>query len=225
MEKIKVVPSLPAQSFAELSNLATRLEGQIDEIQVDIVDGHFVPLKAWPFTVEKSPTEELKDLSKLPSSISIEMDCMVMHPEQYLDLFVELGVVSVIVHVGSTNKVADIIKHARANDYRIGLAFTNDIPLVQVAAYISEIDFVQVMGIAEVGKQGQPFDERTLDTVRTLREQFPNLTIAVDGSVNASTIIQLVEAGANRLAPGSAIAKAEDPVVALKHLKELAGEI
>lgn len=222
MEKVDVVPSLPAQSFAELLSLAKALEGQISEIQVDIVDGQFVPLKAWPFTVENSPAEELKELSKLPSSISIEMDCMIMHPEQYLDLFVQLGVGSVIVHVGSTEKITEIIKHARDNGYKIGIAFTNSVSLSKVATYIPQIDFVQVMGIAEVGKQGQPFDERTLDTVSTLRSQFPDLPIAVDGSVNKETIVKLVKAGASRLAPGSAVAKAEDPASALKQLRELA---
>ena len=77
------------------------------------------------------------------------------------------------------------------------------------------------MGIATIGVQGQPFDERTLATVSELRRLYPNYTIAVDGSVNQDTIQSLQQAGANRFAPGSAITAAPDPVVAYQELKNL----
>ena len=221
MSEITLVPSLPAQSFAELQELAKQLAKVTKEFQVDIVDGQFVPLKAWPFT-EKNPTAELDKVSELPDELAIEMDCMVMHPEQYLDQLAELGVRRVIVHMGSTDKLPEIILHARTHNYQIGLAFTNDIPLAKVGPEIPEVDFIQVMGIAKVGKQGQPFDERTLQTVSTLRTQFPDLEIAIDGSVNSDTIEKLVTAGATRLAPGSAVAKAADPKASFLALRELA---
>jgi pentose-5-phosphate-3-epimerase len=49
------------------------------------------------------------------------------------------------------------------------------------------------------------------------------LEIAVDGAVNKETITQLLAAGANRFAPGSAVSKALDPALAYKQLAELIG--
>jgi pentose-5-phosphate-3-epimerase len=66
------------------------------------------------------------------------------------------------------------------------------------------------MGIATIGKQMQPFDERVLDQILEIKKRYPNLFIAVDGSVNRDTAHRLVEAGAGRLAIGSALYKALD---------------
>ncbi|MFT5036709.1 MAG: ribulose-phosphate 3-epimerase [Candidatus Azotimanducaceae bacterium] len=220
---ISIVPSLPAASFEEIHSLAWALRGCVPELQIDIVDNKFVPAISWPFT-EVNPLEDLKRLKEIVEQFDIEMDCMVEKPEQYLDAFVALGVARVIVHMGSTEVYEDIIAHARTHGYKIGLAFTNDVPISEVEKYVEKIDFVQIMGIVHVGKQGQPFDQRTLETAKTLRSHYPELQIAVDGSVNADTIKSLYDAGVNRFAPGSAIAKQDDPKAAYAHLKSLVTE-
>lgn len=217
---MNIVPSLPAQTYTEIEALATALVHVVQELQIDIVDGKFVEAVSWPFT-EHDPRTAMQQLAPLTQDFSIEMDCMVMHPEQYLDLFVGLGVSRVIVHMRSTDAYDAIVKHARAHGYKIGIAFTNDVPFEEYRDLIGRVDFVQIMGIAVVGKQGQPFDDRTLVTARMLRDAYPELEIAVDGSVNQHTIGALKEAGVTRFAPGSAIAKQEDPKAAYHHLCSL----
>ncbi len=221
MLHISLLPSLPAKNFDEIVQLADAVRGVSSELQIDIVDGQYVPLQSWPFA-ESDPKKELLKLKQFTNDFEIEMDCMVMQPEEYLDTFVTLGVKRVIVHVGSTQKYEDIIKHAHLHNYHLGLAFTNDTPLDILYQYIDAVDYVQLMGIKEVGQQGQPFDERTLVRARRLRAEFPELEIAVDGSVNADTIPLLREAGVNRFAPGSAIAKTDNPAQSYKHLLSLA---
>jgi len=217
-----LLPSLPAQSFTELAELADALLGVADELQVDIVDGAFVPAISWPFT-KTDPKIELTKLQSLIEHYRVEIDCMVMHPEQYLNLFVELGIPRVIVHVGSTDNLAAVFDHTVRHTYTLGLAFTNDVPLDGVIQHIDSgsVDFIQIMGIRRVGMQGQPFDERTLGTAHMLRERYPDLEIAVDGSVNAQTIPKLKAAGVNRFAPGSAIAKQKNPRAAFEQLRAL----
>lgn len=221
-ESVTIVPSLPARSFSDLQILSQKLKGHARELQVDIVDGVFAPNLSWPFT-EPHPKEELLKLRTLPQSMAIEVDCMCSTPEEYLDIFVELGVSRVIIHAGSTLEYDVCIAHARNNGYKIGLAILNTTNAELFDAYATHFDFVQVMGIEKVGAQGQPFDERTLSTVKTLRTKYPNLEIAVDGAVNESTILKLKEAGANRFAPGSAVAKASDPKAAYDTLAKLVG--
>jgi ribulose-phosphate 3-epimerase len=215
-----LVPSLPASSENELVNALRELEGIADSFQIDMVDGVFAPSLAWPFT-ESDPIQALDLLADWSSKFVLELDCMVNQPEQYLDKLVALGVKRVIVHIGSTENIREIIQHARKNFYKLGLAITNDTAFDELSPYLAEIDFVQVMGIAVVGTQGQPFDERTLIRVSDLRLSNPTLEIAVDGAVNATTIPLLLKAGANRLAPGSAIIKATEPKLAYLELKKL----
>jgi len=220
MLPISVVPSLPAASFQEIESLTQSLRGVASEIQIDIVDGLYVPFISWPFT-EADPDAALSLLGQYNTDFAIEMDCMMLNPERYLDLFVELGVARVAIHIGSTSVYDEIITHAKTHAYKIGFALTNDTPLDILLTYIDQIDYVQLMGIKEVGQQGQPFDVRTLDRARVLHQDFPELEIAVDGSVNATTIPQLYAAGVTRFAPGSAIAKTPNPATSYKQLLSL----
>jgi ribose 5-phosphate isomerase B len=220
--KLSISPSLPAASYEELTSFLEDLIGVAKDVQIDIVDGEFVPSRSWPFT-EGNVEAELEKLSSFTPKFDIEIDCMCIDPEQYLDIFVQLGVKRVIVHMGSSSDLPSCIAHAKKYGYKIGFAITNDVPLEELGAYIEDIDFVQVMGIKEVGQQGQPFDDRTLKTVAMLRKVHPYLEIAVDGAVNEHTIPHLKEAGVTRFAPGSAIAKAQDRKAAYEHLKALIG--
>lgn len=205
-----IVPSLPAQSFGELTTLFQALHDVSPEMQVDIVDGVFVPHTSWPFS-ESDAAEALLKLAPYAEWFDIEMDCMCMYPESYLDLFAEIGVRRVVVHLGSTRAYGKCIEHAREHGYAISLALTNDSDLSELDIYAGEIDGIQVMGIESIGQQGQPFDERTLATVARIKAAYPDLPIAVDGGVNAETIPALLDAGVTRFAPGSAIAKSADP--------------
>jgi ribulose-phosphate 3-epimerase len=221
--QIVVVPSYPAPSFDDLADLANDLVEVTNELQVDIVDGEFAPALSWPFTETDSDViEELGRLMELPRDLIIEMDCMVIEPVQYLDTFLNLGVSRVIIHYGSTNFYDECLEHARNNEYLIGIAILPSVNLDEVIDLIEKFDYVQIMGISEVGAQGQPFDERALDVIVALREVFPDKEIAVDGAVNAETIPVLVEAGATRLAPGSAIVKATYRAAAYENLLEIA---
>jgi ribulose-phosphate 3-epimerase len=202
-----------------LADLAKVLVGVVDTLQVDFVDGQFVPHQSWPFTAA-DVAGEWERLGELPSSLALEFDCMVMAPEQYLDILAAFQPVRIIAHYGSTAAWDTLQAHAAAHHYELGLALTNDVPLAEIYPLLEQgITFVQVMGIAAVGQQGQPFDDRTLTTLRTLRSRYPDLVLAVDGSVNLDTAARLVAAGANQLAPGSAVAKADDPAAAVAALR------
>jgi pentose-5-phosphate-3-epimerase len=219
---VSIAPSLPAQSFEELQTLLGALRGTATEVQIDMVDGVFVPSVSWPFT-EHDVEGALQKLAPFAKDFAIEVDCMCMHGEQYLETFAALGVKRVIVHAGTTELYGACIEHAKSHGYKIGLGILNTTPRSFVEEYVPLFDFVQVMGIEHIGVQGRPFDERTLGTISSLRALYPSLEIAVDGAVNVDTIMRLKNAGANRFAPGSAIVKSADAVASYKHLQALVG--
>ncbi len=220
MLPLSFVPSFPAPSWTALRHVLNQLAGVAPGFQVDIVDGQFVPHTSWPFT-ETDPKTALASLVPFAEAYIIEIDCMVLEPLQYLDAVAAAGARRVIVHLGSTFEFAPILAHAATHGYQLGIAATADVPLSDIVALIPDISFVQLMGIAAVGQQGQPFDVRTLARARELRDRYPDLEIAVDGAVNSDTIPLLYAAGVNRFAPGSAITKAPDPVAAYRELQAL----
>ena len=217
---ITIVPSLPATSFSEIQTLITTVGEIADGIQIDIVDGVFVPHVSWPFT-ELQVTEQLLQLKPYAEKYTLEIDCMCMNPETYLNTFVLCGIARVIIHEGTTSAYVRCIAHAHTHGYKIGLGILNTTPLSFLEMYVKDIDFVQVMGIAHIGIQGQDFDMRTLETVAQIHTLYPDLEIAVDGAVNKDTILELLKAGTTRFAPGSAVTSSTDMVASYKQLKTL----
>lgn len=215
--EISLVPSYPAPSWDSLESALNDLANISPEFQVDIVDGEFVPAVSWPFSGSCS----FERLAQYADVFSFEIDCMVRSPRQYLDALADLCVSRVIIHHTSTDDYVSCIEHAREHDYKIGIAVLPTVSFEDVRDLIVQFDYVQVMGIREVGKQGQPFAPETVTLIKQIREVFPEKEIAVDGAVNKDTIPVLLAAGANRLAPGSAIVAAPDRASAYRDLCEL----
>jgi ribulose-phosphate 3-epimerase len=222
---LAIVPSYPAPNFMALRDLAFAVAPVCTELQVDIVDGQFVPAYSWPFTETSEPAvSELQHLAELPPTLTLEVDCMVREPLQYLDTLAALGARRIIIHHRSTEDYQACLNHARVNGYTVGIAVLPTVDLSLVEPLITSFDYVQVMGIKEVGKQGQPFATEALALIAAIRLLYPEKEVAVDGAVNADTIPALVAAGATRLAPGSAVVGASDPAHAVTLLQALALE-
>ena len=216
----KIIPALLSNSFAEIEQVVEALAGMAIEAQLDIVDGQFVPRTSWPFSANESESEWQK-LAALNDRLPLEVDMMVSEPEQYLEKLHSLGIRRVILHFGSTENLNAAIEKTRELGLAVGLAITSEVTLDEADEFIKDVDWVQVMGIKEVGQQAEPFDERTPDTLRQLHDKYPQMPLAVDGSVNETTIPVLLNAGANRLAVGSAISQAPDMAEAYQQLQAL----
>jgi len=88
---------------------------------------------------------------------------------------------------------------------KIGLALVPNTPTEKISPYLDKINFVQFMGIDEVGYQGSSFNPAVIEKIREFRIQNPEMTVSVDGGVNLENAQSLIDAGANRLVSGSAI--------------------
>ena len=83
-------------------------------------------------------------------------------------------------------------------------------------------DFVHLMTIAKVGKQGYKFDERSIERVEEVHRRYPKTIISVDGGETKDTVKELVQAGASRFCIGTALNKAKDPAKEYARLNEAA---
>jgi pentose-5-phosphate-3-epimerase len=77
------------------------------------------------------------------------------------------------------------------------------------------------MGIYDIGSQGQPLDEAVFEKIAYMKQQYPHLSVTIDGSVNAQTIERLKAAGADRFIVGSAVTLQSEPESAYKTLHTL----
>jgi len=207
-----ITPSLPAESQAQLESLLVTLAGVSTSFQIDLVDGIYATPASWPFQ-EAAPLAALQQLVAVwGNTYALELDAMIETPASLWPIMETNMVSRLIVHLGSFDEILPFVNHAQTFDYQLVLGVTNDVPLPIVQDFLQRHPLlgIQLMGIAVVGKQGQPFDERTLERVQALRASYPNLDLGVDGAVNFDTIKNLLNAGANRFAPGSVISKASN---------------
>ncbi len=215
-----IIPAIIPKSYEHLRFAAFSVLPFATEIQIDIVDGKFVPYTSWPY----AEGDEIMDLSRITDTFSVEMDLMIVEPEKVIPLYAEAGVKEMVVHLESTKQLAEIVEMRAVFGFNLGFSIGNDTPLTQLVTSIREYqpDYVQLMGIPTIGAQGKPFDERVLGSVRTLRNEFPELMVSIDGSVNQDTLPRLKEAGANRFVAGSSIFAASDMGIAYRELTALA---
>ena len=219
-----IVPAVIPESKEQLLRSLSLFHTFTDEIQIDIVDGVFVPAKSWPLTESDAEgnLEEMLDGIALPG-MKIELDLMIKDPERVLTEWLTIVPTRVVVHVESTNNLPEIFAHKMMHGYVLGLSCNNDTDISVLDTFPrGSFDYVQLMGIKDIGVQGQPFDERVLTRIKEIKAAHPSLEVSIDGSVNETTLPLLKEAGADRFVVGSAILSAESPEAMYNNLVALA---
>jgi len=233
---IEVIPAIIPKNFEDLKEHMHLVSDLVPLVQVDILDGVLTPGKSWPYKNIPDPdfSKIIKEEEGFPfwEDLDFEVDLMVSNPEKVLTDWVVTGARRIIVHFESFSDSQSALK--TISDFKekfsivdsplnieIGLAVGVETPEEKYIELTKTVDFVQFMGIANIGKQGEPFDARVLEKISSLRRQNENVIISVDGGVNLETARLLVSAGANRLVAGSAIFGSDDIEEAIEEFKNI----
>lgn len=201
-----IIPAIIPSSLSQLNETLDKL-AFAPAVQIDVVDGKFVPFTSWPYEPNGQPSE----VANLLKEREVEVDLMVEDSVAAGRDWLQAGAKGLVFHLEALNNPEDAIKLKDEFSFRLGFSLNNDAPIEKLYPYIQSIDFVQVMGIDNIGQQGQPFDNRALERIAELAALFPDLIISVDGAVSEATLESLRAAGASRFVVGSAILKADDP--------------
>ncbi len=224
---IEIIPAVMPKNYDDLVEKMGLFAGVVPLIQLDIMDNKFVKARTWPYNLGDS---QFGRFSKIVAEeegmpewdvLDFEADLMIENPEFEVIKWVSAGAKRIIVHVEGMKDFDVIRKAVPQGLIELGLAINTATPLSELDPYLDRIDFVQCMGIARIGFQGEGFDERVLEHVRALRALRPEMPISIDGAVNFETARVLVEAGATRLVSGSAILKSADVSNAVEMMRDL----
>ncbi len=222
---MEIIPAIMPKGFADIGEKVEKVYSFVDSVQLDLMDGEFVEAKSWPFfDKDKQSVRELMEGEiRLPfaDKIKYEFDLMVRTPETDLKKYIKLGANRLIIHVNSINSKELFLEEISSLDIEWGLAFLTTDNLENWREVIMKANFVQLMGIENIGYQGQPFDPRVLDQAKHVREMRPDAIISIDGGVNLETARELALAGANRLVSGSTVFGANAPEIAIEDLKRI----
>ena len=194
---IEVVPSILSADAGRLADQVAEAErAGADRIQVDIMDGHFVPnLTFGPLVVEA-----VRRATKLP----IEAHLMVERPELFVEAFVKAGATLIEVQVESTTSLYRTVQTIRELGAKPGVAINPGTPVEELREILPYVDLVNVMTV-EPGFGGQKFIPHSPEKIRRVRALAPDFEIEVDGGIDARTAPLVVAAGATVLVAGSSV--------------------
>ena len=215
---VEIIPAIMPTSFADLEEKLSFVAGLTPLVQIDVMDGRLTSKKTWPhiFTeLDKNFGSILREEEGFPfwNDVDFEVDLMVKEPEKIWRDWVTLGAKRIIFHIESIADPKSFLDIVRKNSVskdsplytEIGFALNITTPHETLYPFIEQLDFVQFMGIAEIGFQGSAFSESVFAKIEDLRNRYPELIISVDGGVNLEVAKRLVETGVNRIVVGSAI--------------------
>jgi len=237
---VEVIPAILPKDYDDLKDKIAIVRGYASIVQIDICDGIFVKNISWPFYGQASKDVDIMDQSLdqhflniineregMPfwEDVEFELDLMVSDAITNFDIYTKLGPRRIILHIEAVGNLEEFKHFLEGIDpyirdsIEIGIAINTTTGTEQIFPLIPSVDFVQLMGIENIGFQGQDFDERVLGQVKILKEKFPDIMISVDGSVNFETAPKLVEAGVERLISGSVIFNSNDIIDTIEQLK------
>ena len=199
--RVSIEPSILSADFARLGQQAKEAEDAgVEGIQIDVMDGHFVPNLTFGPGVVKS----------LRKSVSLFLDAhlMIDNPHGFLEEFARSGANRIIVHQEVCKDLPTVLRSIKKLKVEAGVAINPETPATAVEGILDLADCVQVMTV-NPGFAGQRFMEDQLIKIQGLRREIEQrhskASIIVDGGVDPKTAPLAVRSGATVLVAGSSI--------------------
>jgi len=198
---IEIEASVLSANFLQLGEQAREAEeAGVDGIQVDVMDGRFVP----NITFGQGIVRALRKIL----NVTLDVHLMIVEPERYIEEFAEAGANRIFVHQEACTHLHRLLSHIRELGVEAGVALNPSTPVGVVEEVLDVTDIIQVMTV-NPGFGGQKFIHSQLDKISRLREMLEKQgyesPIAVDGGIDTITAPLVVKAGANVLVAGSSI--------------------
>ena len=201
-----IVPSIIATSPDEVANRIEKVKDYFKVLQLDVMDGKFVPTHSLDFEFRLPETD-----------CSYEAHLMVSDPSEWIKKNFRMADV-IIAHLESCKDIKNVIELVKSKGKKAGIAINPETNVDAIKPYLGKVDEVLVMTV-NPGYYGSKFLPETLEKVKELRKLKPKLNIEVDGGINSDNIKQAYGAGANLFVSGSYLQKSDDVKKAKQNLE------
>lgn len=210
----KIIPTILTDKEEEYHDRLLLAEHVSDLIQIDVIDGKFAA----------NTTVQTETIAKYLSSSNLEIQLMVIYPQNYIDELVKIEHVSrIIVPFEIDADINEAIYHIKNHQKQAGLSLNPNTPINAALHFFDDIDLLLLLAV-EPGFSGQAFQEIVIDKVKQVKKMVPGLAVEVDGGVNFETTPKLTKAGVDFLAANSVLYKADDFYLAYEKLAKLAAQ-
>jgi ribulose-phosphate 3-epimerase len=197
----QISASLLNADFARLGDEVRRaVDGGVDSIHLDVMDGHFVE----SLTIGPVVVQAVRPLASIPYHTHL----MVSQPLRHARAFADAGSDLIVAHVEADDDPSEVIAAIHGYGRAAGLALNPETPAEAVLPYLDDIDLLLVMTV-HPGRGGQAFITEVLPKIAELRAEIDrrglSLPIGVDGGVNLDTIGPAHKAGGEVMVAGWAL--------------------
>lgn len=215
--KLLLCPSILSADFARLGEQVRLVGDAADIIHVDVMDGHYVPnLTLGPLIVSA-----IRPFTDLP----LDVHLMVSEPLQWIDGFAKAGADTLVVHAEACDHLLRAVEQIKAAGCSPGVAINPGTPLALIEECLPYVDMVLLMTV-NPGFGGQSYISTMTDKIvrcKAMIDRLPEpVHLQIDGGVNLENIRELYQAGADMIVVGSAVYAQDDPVLALRELRNAA---
>jgi ribulose-phosphate 3-epimerase len=208
---IRIVPAVLTDSPETLKDMFYELEKFTDFVQIDIMDGKFVP----------SLSITAKDISILKTDLKWEAHLMVENPENYIQDFIKAGAQRIIFHYEAAKSPESIIIRIKGNGLKAGIAINPATAASKIYPLIDKLDCVLFMSV-QPGFYGSKFIPEVLPKITNFHKLYPHIETGIDGGIKENNISLVAGTGVNSICVGSAIFCQKDPAASYRHLKDIA---
>ena len=205
---MNIIPAINVYSKEEAEEKIGKIFGLAELIHIDVSDGIIGKPKNWaePFIFKK-----------IADSFNREAHLMVENPEKEIDNWILSGIKRAIVYIETVKDFELLFKKCLGGFVELGLALNPDILVSEIESYLDKVKFVLVLAVVP-GLSGQKFNEKVLDKVKYLKQNYPEVLVEIDGGINPDTFKMVQGVGADIITSASYIFS-QDPAVALQQLK------
>lgn len=204
-----VIPAILEKTWEEIQDKVKRIKPFTNLVQLDVMDGVFVPNQTFNNTSQISTLD-----------IDLELHLMIDKPSLFVQQWALPNVKRIIFHYETGGNISHVVEQVKQVGKEVGIAINPSTSSYDIREHLSDIDLMLVMGV-DPGFSGQSFNKDVLEKIKEIKRIQPELLIQVDGGVNEYTGRLMVEAGADILAAASYIWDADDIGEAIKKLQAL----
>jgi ribulose-phosphate 3-epimerase len=191
---VKIVPSILAGKLNDFLPLIRQAESFTEYVQIDLMDGFFVPTKSIPPDA----------INTIETSLSFEMHLMFKDPAGVIAGIHHPGLKKVIFHIESEGSHHEMMALLRNRGIAVGIAINPGTEIDRVGGLAADADTLLFMTV-DPGRYGSPFKPEVLEKVASARGLFEQKVIAVDGGVSTDNLGLFVNAGVDYVCVGSRI--------------------
>ena len=196
---IEIIPAILTSDLTEAKEKLLALEGVVDRVQIDIIDGIFADNKTiFP--------ESLMDFD---TSLKIDYHLMTDSPVNFIERCIQGQADRIIGQIEMMEDQREFVEKITEVGLKVGLAIDLETPIERLdESILTDVDVILIMSV-KAGFGGQQFEFSSVDKMKQLvamkqRDETP-FRVCVDGGETLGTIDDVAIAGVDEVSIGKRI--------------------